>query len=320
MSSILDIIGTSEFWYSVIRVTTPILFAALGALISDSAGVINIALEGSMLWSAFAGVVFSAWFDSAWIGLLAAIIIGALVGLMLAYFALNLKTDIILSAIALNLMAAGGTVFLLFVVSGDRGISSSLDSRVLPKLFTGLADKVPFIGPVIFGHNVLTYVAFVLVFATWFFMFKTPMGLRLRAVGENFHAAESVGISVKKIQYQALVLSGIMAGLGGAFMSMGYVSWFSQNMTAGRGFIALAAKAMGGVSPIGTMIASLFFGFASALANYEAEISVPAEFVKMIPYIFTIVGLVVYASKKQADVKRARQKQAEAATSSKGGK
>ncbi|WP_142414006.1 ABC transporter permease [Hathewaya massiliensis] len=306
MKEFFNIVFSVGFGYSILRVTTPILFAALGALISDKAGVINIALEGIMLISALTGVVFSALTGSAWMGLLAAIVIGALIGIVLAYFSLNLRTDIILAGIALNLMAGGGTIFFLYLVAKDKGISTSLKSGVLPKLTIPLINKIPVLGPILSGHNVLTYVSLIAVIAVSYFLYKTPLGLRIRSVGENPDAAASVGVNVIKIKYIALTLSGVFAGLGGAYMSMGYVSWFSKNMTAGRGFIALAAEAMGAGTPIGTFLTSLLFGFADSLSNSLQSLKIPAEFVQMIPYVATIVGLVIYATRKSAQVKKVR--------------
>ncbi len=304
MENFFNIVFSVDFGYAVLRVTTPILFAALGALISDKAGVINIALEGMMLIAALTGVIVSALVQSAGLGLLAAVLVGALVGMLLAYFALNLKTDVILAAIAINLIASGGTIFLLFIVGGDKGISSSLPSLTLPKVAIPLIDKIPVLGQIISGHNILTYVAFLAVILMYILIYKTPLGLRIRAVGENPHAADSVGISVKKIQYTALTISGMLAGFGGAYMSMGYVSWFSKNMTAGRGFIALAAEAMGGATPHGAMLTSLLFGFFDALSNSLQSLRIPSEFVQMLPYLATVVGLVIYAANKTKQIKR----------------
>ncbi|MDX9899011.1 MAG: ABC transporter permease [Spirochaetia bacterium] len=298
MNQVLTLIFAPAFGYSVLRVTTPILFATLGALIADKAGVTNIALEGIMLISALAGVVFSALTGSAILGLFGAIIFGGLTGLFLAYCALKLRTDIILSGIAINLMASGGTVFALFVIAGDKGISSSLASKVLPKLNIPFIESIPVLGTILSGHNVLTYLALLMVALTFIFLYRTPLGLRIRAVGENPNAAASVGIGVTKIQYLALALSGMMAGLGGAYMSMGYVSWFSKNMTAGRGFIALAAEAMGGATPLGSLLTSLLFGFFDALSNTLQLMKIPSEFVNMLPYVATVVGLVVYTVQK----------------------
>jgi len=304
MQGFFDIIFSAEFGYAVLRVTTPILFAAMGALISEKAGVINIAMEGIMLIAALTGVIFSAFSQSALVGLICAVSIGALVGMILAYFALNLRTNVILSAIAINLMASGGTIFVMFLVAGDKGISSSLPSMVLPKLNLPLIQDIPVLGTIISGHNVLTYVAILAVVVMQYFLYKTPLGLRIRAVGENPDAADSVGISVRKTQFIALTLSGLLAGFGGAYMSMGYVSWFSQNMTAGRGFIALAANAMGGATPVGAFLTSLLFGFFDALSNSLQSLRIPGEFVQMIPYAATVIGLVVYTVNKTNQLKR----------------
>lgn len=309
MENILGIVFSTTFGYAVLRITTPILFAALAALISDRAGVINISLEGTMLTSALTGVIVSAFTQSAFLGLLGAVIAGILVSLILAYFSLDLKTDIILTGIALNLLASGGTVFLLFLVAHDKGISVSLKSKVIPQIVLPLIEKIPVLGPIVSGHNILTYAALLFVLVVYIFLYKTPLGLKIRAVGENPNAADSVGISVKKTQYTALIISGLLAGLAGAYMSMGYVSWFSRDMTAGRGFIALAAEAMGRGTPLGTLLASLLFGLADALSNSLQALRVPAEFVQMIPYAATIIGLVVYSIQQTSKIKKIRRGQ-----------
>lgn len=304
MKTLFNIIFSVNFGYAILRVTTPILFATLAALISDKAGVINIGLEGIMLSSALAGVIVSAATQSAWIGLLGALIVGTLIGVLLAYFSLDLKADTILSGIAINLMASGGTVFVLYLVAHDKGISTSLKSMVLPKVTLPLIDKIPVIGGILSGHNVLTYISLLSVILMYILLFKTPLGLKIRSVGENPDAASSVGINVKKVKYLALAISGMLAGFGGAYMSMGYVSWFSQNMTAGRGFIALAAEAMGSSSPLTSFLAALIFGIADALSNSIQSLRLPPEFVQSIPYIATIIGLIVNSAK--ADSKKAK--------------
>ncbi len=306
MEKLFNVILTTTFGYSILRVTTPILFASLAALVSNKAGVINIGLEGIMLTSALTGVVVSAFTQSALIGIICAVIAGVLLSLLLAYFSLNLKSDIILTGIALNLLASGGTVFLLYLIAKDKGISISLKSMVAPEVNIPLLSSIPVLGDVLSGHNILTYLALITVFLVYVFLYRTPLGLKIRAVGENANAADSVGISVKKIQYLALMLSGALAALGGAYMSMGYVSWFSRDMTAGRGFIALAAEAMGRGTPVGTLIASLVFGFADALSNVMQSLRVPAEFVQMIPYLTTILGLVLYSVQQANRTKKHR--------------
>lgn len=295
MRSLLDIILTPDFAFSAIRVTTPLLFAALGALISDRAGAANIGLEGIMLMAALAGVVFSAYTQSALIGLLGAILIGLLTASMLAYFTLKLKTDVILGGIALNFFANGGTIFVLYYLTGDKGTSASLASMVLPNIDIPIIRNIPILGDIVSGHNVLTYIAILSAIGVWYVLEKTALGLRIRSVGENENAAKSVGVNVMKIRYIALVLSGVFAGMGGAFLSMGYVSWFSRGMSAGRGWIALAAEAMGRGTVLGTTLSSVLFGVADALSNTLQLLNIPAELIRILPYVATVVGLLAYA-------------------------
>ena len=305
LTDILSIIFTEAFAFSIFRITTPILFAALAAVVADRAGVTNIGLEGIMMISALTGVIFSAWTESAWVGLLCAILLGVATALMIGFFALKLKTDIILAGIAVNMLGNGGTIFFMYLASGDRGYSANLASKVMPTIQLPVIQSIPVVGGILSGHNILTYFAFVCVALTWVLLYKTPMGLQIRAVGESPNAADSVGVSVNRIKYIALAISGALAGMGGAFMSMGYMSSFNTNMTAGRGFIALAAEAMGRGEPIGTMLTSLLFGFADALANNMQSLGLPQELVAMTPYIFTIVGLAVYAA---STLKKSRKK------------
>ena len=245
LNQLAGIIFSETFVFSIFRITTPILFAALAAVIADRAGVTNIGLEGIMMICALTGVIFSAKLQSAWLGLLFAILLGVLTALMIGFFALKLKTDIILAGIAVNMLGNGGTIFVMFLVSGDRGYSANLASKVMPTVNIPILQDIPILGKILSGHNILTYFAFICVLLVWILLYKTPMGLQIRAVGESPNAADSVGVSVNRIKYIALGLSGALAGMGGAFMSMGYMSSFNTNMTAGRGFIALAAEAMG---------------------------------------------------------------------------
>ncbi|RUS47082.1 ABC transporter permease [Cohnella sp. AR92] len=295
MHDFLAVILTTDFAFSVLRVTTPILFAALGALISNRAGIVNIGLEGIMLTSALLGVLVSAYTGSAWLGLLGAALGGLLIAGLLAFFTLQFKTHLILGGIAINAFASGGTIFVLYMLTGDKGTSSSLASKVLPSVEIPLIEDIPVVGPILSGHHVLTYLSIVAAVAVFVLLKKTPLGLQIRAVGENLHAAESVGVKVKRIQYTALLLSGLFASLGGAYMSMGYLSLFTRNMTAGRGWIALAAESMGRSTTIGTTITSFLFGFAEALSNALQLLKIPAELISTVPYVATILGLVFYS-------------------------
>lgn len=295
MNSLLDVIFTTDFAFSVLRVTTPILFAALGALISNRAGIINIGMEGIMLVAALAGVIVSSYTQSAWVGLLGAVLSGTLIAGVLAFFTLKFKTHIILGGVAINMFASGGTVFILYLLSGDKGSSTSLASKVLPSVQIPLLKDIPVLGPILSGHHILTYISIVAVLVVYFLLNRTPLGLRIRSVGENPHAAQSVGVSVVKIQYTALLLSGFFASLGGAYMSMGYLSLFTRDMIAGRGWIAIAAESMGRSTTVGTALTSLLFGAADALSNALQVLKIPAELIATLPYAATVIGLVIYA-------------------------
>ena len=174
-------------------------------------------------------------------------------------------------------------------------MSSSLNSLVFPAVELPLIKDIPVLGEILSGHNVLTYVAIVMVVAVWFFMGKTKLGLRIRCVGENENAARSVGINVTRIRCMALLISGFLASLGGMFLSMGMLTYFSKNMTAGRGFIALAAEALGQGGAFGSFFASLVFGAAEALSINLQVLGLPPQFVQMLPYVVTILGLVIYS-------------------------
>lgn len=308
MENLIAAIFSPDFVFSVLRLSTPIIFAGLAALITDRSGVMNIGLEGIMLSAALMGVIGSAFTQSALIGLICAVLTGVLMGSMMAYFSLELKTDIILTGIAINLLASGGTVFLLYSVAKDKGMSMSLASLTMPNIQIPLIHSIPILGPMISGHNVLTYLAFVFVGVVWLLLYKTSLGLKIRVVGENPDAAESVGINVKKVQYISLAISGALAAMGGAYMSMGYMDKFARDMTAGRGFIALAAEALGRGTPVGTLVASLVFGTADALGSNLQVLDIPVQFIQMMPYLFTIIGLVIYSRAKVKQINKIKNK------------
>lgn len=294
---ILKLIFSSAFIFIVIRVSTPLIFASLSGLVAEKSGITNIGIEGIMLSSALVGVLASAFFKNAYIGLSVTCIFGMMMGLLLAVSIINLGANPVLSGLALNMLAQGGTVFVLYLITGDKGISAGINSLVVPNIAIPIIKDIPIIGKILSGHNLLTYLSFISVALIHVVLYKTKFGIRLRSVGENPDAAVSVGIDVNRTRYFALMVSGGLAALGGAFMSMGYLSWFSANMTAGRGFIGLAATTMGMGKPVGVMLASLLFGMTDALANSLFDINVPSQFIQMIPYISTVVGLSFYSYK-----------------------
>ena len=301
----------TDFFFSILRITAPILFATLGAVVGEKAGVSNIGLEGIMMISALFGSLCAYWTGSWAAGLLLALLVGIIMGLLMGFFAFNLKTDIILTGVAVNMIGFGGTLFLVKVITQmteGKALASttSLITKDLqiPSWNIPIIKDIPVIGDVLSGHCILTYLAFLLVFLTWVLLYKTPLGLNIRSVGENPNAASSVGVSVMKIKYIAIGFSGAMAGFGGAFMSMYYAMGWSQDMVSGRGFIALAAQAMGAGEPLGSMLAALVFGFAQALGIKISSRGIDSNLVSPIPYVVTILGLVVFAVAARMKVKR----------------
>lgn len=313
--NVIDGIFSALFVAAILRVTTPILLPSLGALISEKAGVLNIGLEGMMLSSAFTGVVVSAYaqdwfgFDAGvaigpWLGLALGVSVSVLLSFVLALFHLDLKGDLFLSGIALNILGSSATVAIMFELTGDRGNTSTLASLQMPFIqLPEFINEIPLIGGFIFGvfdnQSVMTWIAFIAVFIVAFVLYRTPFGMHLRAVGENPEAAASVGIHVKRIRYLALLISGFFAGLGGIHMSMGYLQLFQRDMTNNRGFIALVTPSLGGGTPIGTMIASSVFGFFDALGIRIGSLEIPAQLPQSIPYFATVLALVIYALQRR---------------------
>ena len=298
-------IFTTDFFFSIIRIATPILFATLAAVISEKGGISNIGLEGIMMMTALFGSLTAYWTKSWFIGVLVAVVIGCVEALLMGLFAFNLKTNIILTGTAVNMIGSGGTLFLVKVITGKASTTEFITKALqVPSINIPLIKDIPIIGKVISGHSVLTYLAFLLVWLTAVLLYKTPLGLNIRSVGENPNAASSVGVSVNRIRYITIGLGGMLAGLGGAFMSMYYAMGWSQDMVAGRGFIALAAQSMGGGEPLGGMLAAIVFGFAQALGIKVSATGVDSNLVAPIPYIVTIISLIIFAILQRRNEKR----------------
>ena len=304
MSIILQNIFSTEFVYMWIRVVTPILLPALGGAICNRAGVVNLGLEGIMLLSALAGVLGSAFGGGLLAGLAAGLGTALLVSLVFAYFHLNLKADATICGTAINTFASGFTVLLLFTITGEKGTSASLKSFSFPTVNIPLVQDIPVIGKILSGHNLMTYVALLAVVAVWFLLYKMPLGLRIRSVGENPNAASSVGVNVRRTRYIAILFCGALTGLGGMYMSMGYLGMFTREMVAGRGFIALAAAAMGQSTPIGVFLSSMLFAFFDGMSNTLQLLALPSQFIDMLPYLATIGGLTAYSIQRARKAKR----------------
>ena len=286
--------------FSTIRLSTPLIFSSMGGLITRKSGSNNIALEGTMLISAMAGAVFSAYAQNLFIGLLGAMMSGLLISVFMGFMSLKMSADMTLTGISINRLADGLTIFIIFLLVGDKGTTIKLPSLTFPTVNIPIIQDIPFLGSVISGHNLLTYVAFLVVVAVWFLIYKTPLGLQIRAVGESEKAAESVGINVIGIKILAFALTGAICSLGGAYMSMGYLSWFSASMIAGRGFIGMSAMNLSNARPFRTMFIAIMFAFVDALAMTLQTLNLPAEPLQMLPYLITIIALIIFAKHDMA--------------------
>lgn len=285
----------------------PLIFGSIGGVLCERTGVVNVAIEGQLLTGAFTGAFLGSITGSFWVGLIAAAIGGVLVSVLLSVFAIRYVVDQVVIGIVLNAVAAGLTAFLYEQIMRQNTQHYNSPPR-LPEWDIPLLSKIPIIGPALFQGTILTYLAMVLVATVTIALYRTRWGLRTRAVGEHPKAADTLGVRVLGLRYTNVLLAGAVAGLGGAYFSMMSATSFTKNMTNGAGFIALAAMIFGRWQPIGALLASLFFGFAGALATTLGSIGtpIPSEFLNMLPYvatIFAVAGLVGRVRAPAADGK-----------------
>lgn len=293
--NIWSVIFSADFLFTAIRLMTPILFAALACMVFTKGGIDAIGTEGIMLSCALAGPV-GAWFSqNVFVGILAAVLVGILLSCIYGYFTIVLDTNSVLAGIALNTLSGGLTIFVIYALTGNKGSTQSLSNPVVSNLEIPLLKDIPVLGSIFSGHSILTYLALLLTAALAVFFWKTPTGLRIRAVGENEHAARSVGLNVMKYKYIVLCMAGTLAGLGGAYMSMSYVSFFSRDMIAGRGWIGMAAESMGRGTPWGITLSVFIFGIADSLSIRLQMLSLPSHLIQTIPYVVTIVAIAGYS-------------------------
>jgi len=289
MVELLDIITVGLF-AAALRMATPIAFASLGGIFSERVGIINIGLEGMMLTSAFTGVATTYFSGNPWLGVLAAILSGGLLGLFHALLTVKFIGNQIVSGTGINIFALGFTAYMSQVLWGSRGASESVQG--LEAVSIPLLKDIPIIGDIIGTHTPLVYLMLIITVLSYVVLFKTPIGLRIRAVGEHPAAADTAGINVFKTKYLCVMVSGMLAGLGGAFLSLGHLNLFVWGMTGGRGFIAMAAMIFGKWMPFGAFGASFLFGFAYALQmRLQALGLLPPQIILAIPYILTVAVL-----------------------------
>lgn len=288
------------FLASTIRMATPVLLAALGEIYTEKSGVLNISLEAQMLTAALAGFIGAYYTQNNWLGLLLGMLAGLLISLLFALLTVSLRADQIVVGITLNLFALGLTTFIYRVLFGVAVIPPHVEPMV--EVHIPVLSDLPIIGPVLFQQKAVVYLTFLLVPIAHWFLFRTTIGLKIRSVGEYPLAAETVGINVTRTRYLCILLSGLGTGLGGAFLSVGQLARFTDNMTAGRGFIALAIVIFGQWKPYRAALAALIFAAADALqlSLQAVGVQIPSQFLLMLPYGVTVLAMIFVARRASA--------------------
>ena len=281
-----------------IRVTIPIAFAALAGMLSERAGIINMGLEGLMLMGSFFGVVGSYITGSGWMGLIFAMAAGAVLGLIMAVFTIGFKCEHMLAGVGINIMSSGLSIVLLQMIWQTKGKSSMVDG--LGVVSVPILNRIPIVRQLIGNISPLFYILILCVVLLWFVLYHIPVGLRVRVIGDNPFMAGSMGVKVYKYQYLSLMVSGMLAALGGAYLSIGDINMFSKDMVAGRGYIALSMVILGGWHPVGVAAGGLVYGLAQSLQFRIQSVDIPPQFVQMLPYVVTILVLVFARSKSKA--------------------
>ena len=274
---------------SGIRLATPYLYAAIGETFGQRSGVLNLGVEGQMLLGAFAAFYITFMTGSLWLGLLAAVIVGAMMGLAMAFVSINLQAEQGISGIGFYLFGLGASDLLFQKLIGTVETVSGF-----PPIYIPVLSDIPVLGDIVFSQNILVYGAFALVPLAWFVLNKTTLGLKIRAVGENPQAADSLGVSVSRVRYFTITLGGILSGVAGASLSIALLNVFQQNLTSGLGFIAVALVYFGGWRPWGVLLGALLFSMVNSLQLWVQVlgIPIPSDIAVMMPYILTILALI----------------------------
>src|SRR5437660_8029352 len=291
LTDILHLLFTANLWQATLAAAVLLLLPALGGVVSERSGVVNIAMEGMMLTGAFFGVVADLAWHNVWAATGVAILAGGMMASIHAVVSIQFRADQIVSGIAINIFAGGLTVFLVNRIYGLQDIGHIGPTEGLPYIDIPLLDQIPFFGKVLFQQNVVVYMALVLLVLVHVVLFRTRLGLRIRAVGEHPQAADTAGINVYLFRYSAVITSGLLSGLAGAFLAIGVSNTFVPNMTDGRGYIALAAMIFGKWTPLGAFIACLIFGLGQAVYDKNSIIHVSPYLLRMLPYVLPLVVL-----------------------------
>ncbi len=298
---------TIELINSGIRLATPIALAALGGALCNKAGVLNLALESKMLMGAFVGILAAFYLGNSYLGLLVAMAAGGFLGLFFAFLYHRYEVNLVILAIAFNLIILELTVYMMRVMFGDVGTWSDPSIVRLPDFELPFIKEIPVIGGILSGYNIIVYFSWIATIVLFIVLYKMKFGRHIRAVGENIDAAETVGINARLIQTLALTISGMLAALGGAFLSIGHLKLFTRNMSNGRGWTALAAALFGSNHPISTFLASLFFGITEAFSVRVQNVTkLPPNLIELIPHFATLFVLIFIALREKIRESMAR--------------
>lgn len=300
MGQIFDV----TLFEATLRMVAPILLAALGGAICSKVGLFNVGLEGLMLIGAFSAIVGNYLTGNVYIGIAFAIVFTLIFALLFAYLSIDLKANVIVVGIAMNFLAAGMTTFALRAIFGVKGAYYDPKMKGLPKLDIPILDQIPWVKDVISGQSILVYLSIIIVIVLQFYLYKTVSGFRLLSAGINPTAARSIGLPVRRIQYTAILLSGVLCALAGAQLSLGNVTMFTEGMTNGRGFIALVATMLGQSNPLGVAGSSLLFGFMEAMSFRLQNFNIPSNITAMLPFVVTIIAMIFFKDKNYLDEAR----------------
>lgn len=284
---------------STIRMMTPILLVTLAAAICTKVKIFNIAMEGTMLTGAFFSIVANYYTHSVFWSVIAGAVSGMIISAMVGFCIIKLKASPVVVGMAANTMMGGVTSYLLYIIFKTKGVFTDPSLVSLTKIDIPFIKDIPVLGTILSGLTIIDYLAFIVAIGMHIFLYKTVLGYRLRAIGINKEAARSLGTPVEKYQFLTISLSGLLCGLGGVLLSMGTVTLFIQNITSGRGYIAMAANNLGKSNPIGVLLSSLFFGFSQAAGNVLQNTSLKTQITASIPYVATIIALVIFSIKNK---------------------
>lgn len=308
LNSLFSTIFTMRFLLTIIRLSTPIIFAAMGAFVAASTGIGNIAIESIMTFAALAGVLGSYLTGSAYVGVLLAIIVGMLTAMLITFFSMKLGADAFLIMIALNTFADSVAIFILYQITGDKGTTASLATPVLGTWDIPLIKDIPILGEILSGHYILTYLCWLIVILLFIMIYKTPLGMRMRACGLNADAARTAGINVERLQVLSLLLSGLFAALGGAFLSLNYLKIFSKGMVSGQGWMGVSANGIANGNYWTLILSAIIFAvFRAVSIIFSSNAAFPPDLVAVIPYfsvfvILTAVSIINYYRVKRGNV------------------